>query len=218
MVSRASPAHAARKTLYARGGKRLFDIVLGAVLLIVLTPIMIGTAIAVGLTLGWPILYVQERPGRHEATFRLLKFRTMRLDRGGRQSDAARLSTVGRILRRGSLDELPQLMNVLVGDMALVGPRPLLNSYLPFYSASERIRFAVRPGITGLAQVSGRNELAWDDRLALDARYVSGYSFWLDCLILWRTLHNVIRGTGFQSDQAGVLPRLDEQRLRQREV
>jgi lipopolysaccharide/colanic/teichoic acid biosynthesis glycosyltransferase len=109
-------------------------------------------------------------------------------------------------------------MNVLVGDMALVGPRPLLNSYLPFYSASERIRFAVRPGITGLAQVSGRNELAWDDRLALDAQYVSSYSFWLDCLILWRTLHNVIRGTGFQSDQAGVLPRLDEQRLGQREV
>jgi lipopolysaccharide/colanic/teichoic acid biosynthesis glycosyltransferase len=216
MVGHASPVHAPAQTFYSRGGKRVLDITVSAALLLLLSPVMLASALAVALTLGWPILYIRERPGRYEAPFRLLKFRTMRFSRTDDEPDAARLTAVGRLMRRASLDELPQLINVLAGDMALVGPRPLLDSYLPFYTPAERIRFAVRPGVTGLAQVSGRNELAWDDRLALDVQYVSRCSLRLDSLILWRTLHNVVRGTGFQTDQASVLPRLDEHRLRQR--
>jgi sugar transferase EpsL len=196
----------------------VLDITVSTALLLLLSPVLLAAGLAVALTLGWPILYVQERPGRHEAPFRLLKFRTMRRGLDDRQPDATRLTPVGRFMRRASLDELPQLINVLVGEMALVGPRPLLDSYLPFYTAAERIRFAVRPGVTGLAQVSGRNELAWDDRLALDVQYVARCSLRLDSLILWRTLHNVIRGTGFHTDQATVLPRLDEQRVFQRDA
>jgi lipopolysaccharide/colanic/teichoic acid biosynthesis glycosyltransferase len=213
MVDRESP-NGLPETAYVRAGKRALDVLLSAALLVALSPVIVAVAIAVAVTLGWPILYIRERPGRYEVPFRLLKFRTMR-GRDDSGPHASRLTALGRLLRRTSLDELPQLLNVLVGDMALVGPRPLLNSYLPFYTSAERIRFVVRPGVTGLAQVSGRNELAWDDRLALDVQYVSRCSFRLDSLILWRTLHNVIRGTGFQNDQANVLPRLDEQRLRQ---
>ena len=184
--------------LYEKYVKRPLDCVLAALLLVLLSPVMGVLAWLVRIKLGAPVIFHQERPGRDERIFRLCKFRTMtdaRDEKGELLSDSDRLTPFGRRLRETSLDELPELWNVVKGDMAIVGPRPLLVQYLPAYTARERHRHDVRPGITGLAQVNGRNYLPWDARLALDVEYVKRITFFGDIRIVTQTIRQVIRGT-----------------------
>ncbi|HEX6038652.1 sugar transferase [Longimicrobium sp.] len=176
------------------GLKRLLDLALAVPALVILSPVLAGTALLVRLRLGTPVLFRQERPGLHGRPFRLLKFRTMRdaLDsRGEPLPDEQRLTAFGRRLRSTSLDELPTLWNVVRGDMSLVGPRPLLMEYLPRYSPEQARRHEVRPGITGWAQVNGRNALSWDEKFRLDVWYVDHRSLALDLRILWMTVRKV---------------------------
>lgn len=178
---------------------RVLDVIGAAVLAVVALPVLVVVAIVLWIKQGRPILFVHERAGRHGQPFRLVKFRTMTeaTDANGQvRPDAERVTTVGRVLRRLSLDELPELWNVLVGDMALVGPRPLPIRYLPRYRETELRRHHVRPGLTGWAQINGRNALEWDDRLALDVWYVDHRSFTLDMRILARTVGVVVGGSG----------------------
>lgn len=178
--------------------KRVFDVTVSSVLAIVLAPVAAGVAVAVAVKLGRPILFKQERPGLHGETFHMLKFRTMlepNISRGW-VTDAQRLTPLGRKLRSTSLDELPAIINVLKGEMSLVGPRPLLVSYLELYSAEQSRRHEVRPGITGLAQVKGRNSVNWDERFRLDVDYVDRRSFWLDLRILALTVFTVLKRDG----------------------
>ena len=179
--------------------KRAFDIAGSLVLLVALSPLIALVAAIVRLSLGKPVLFRQVRPGKDGRPFVLLKFRTMRAATGeaGRpQGDADRLTGLGRFLRSLSLDELPELWNMLRGDMSLVGPRPLLTDYLPLYSPEQARRLEVRPGITGWAQVNGRNALTWDERFRLDVWYVDHVSLLLDLRILIRTLLTVLRREG----------------------
>jgi lipopolysaccharide/colanic/teichoic acid biosynthesis glycosyltransferase len=179
--------------------KRMFDIFVGLLLLCLSSPIMIGVAITVRVKIGSPILFQQKRVGYHEQIFTLLKFRTMtnEKDQNGEDlPDSIRLTKVGLLLRRLSMDELPQLLNVLKGDMSLVGPRPLLVRYLPYYTLEETKRHTVRPGITGYAQIHGRNELDWDSRLALDVKYVEERSFLLDLGIILKTITKTLKREG----------------------
>ena len=190
--------------------KRLFDLVAAAVGLVVLSPLLLVLAIVVAIDLGRPVLFSQMRPGLGGRPFRLVKFRTMR-DARGRDGlplpDAARLTRFGRLLRASSLDELPELWNVLKGEMSLVGPRPLLMEYLPLYSPEQARRHEVRPGITGWAQVNGRNSLAWPARLALDVWYVDHRSFVLDLRILLLTVARVVQRKDIaQAGQATMTP------------
>ena len=183
--------------------KRGLDFCAALFLLIVASPLLAVAATAVRLTMGGPVLFRQTRAGREGSLFTLLKLRTMR---GGLADDAARLTPLGRCLRATSIDELPQLWNVLRGDMSLVGPRPLLPEYLPRYSPAQARRHAVRPGITGLAQVCGRNTLGWPERLALDVRYVEQRSLGLDLWILWRTARTVLRRDGISAAGHVTMP------------
>ncbi|WP_449243002.1 sugar transferase [Desulfovibrio sp.] len=173
--------------------KRFLDVLLSALLLAILSPLLAATALAVRLGLGPGVLFRQERPGLGGRPFTLLKFRTMRPGPG---PDAARLTRLGRFLRRASLDELPELWNVLRGDMSLVGPRPLLMRYLPLYTPRQARRMEVLPGITGWAQVNGRNALTWEERFELDIWYVEHRSLVLDLRILGRTAWTVLSGRG----------------------
>jgi len=189
--------------------KRAFDIVVAALLLVLLAPLMALTALAVRIRLGRPVIFVQPRPGKGGRIFRLYKFRTMREVHGPDGAplpDAERLTGLGRVLRASSLDELPELWNVLRGDMSLVGPRPLLVEYLDRYSPRQARRHEVRPGITGLAQVGGRNLLGWDERLELDVRYVDERTFWLDLKILLLTLGTVVRREGITGEGHATMP------------
>ncbi|CAN5161825.1 sugar transferase [soil metagenome] len=176
--------------------KRWMDTVVSAVALLVVTPVIALVAVVVRFTMGRPVLFRQERVGVGEKPFTVLKFRTMRPLRPGQPKppDAERMTRTGATLRRLSLDELPQLWNIFRGDMSLVGPRPLYARYLPYYTPTERRRHEVRPGITGLAQVTGRNSLDWDTRLAMDARYVDEMSLALDLRILALTVVRVLQG------------------------
>lgn len=152
--------------------------------------------------MGAPVLFSQTRPGRHGKPFKMIKFRTMRdaIDADGRPlPDAERLTKLGRFLRSSSLDELPELWNVLKGDMSLVGPRPLLMEYLPLYSEEQARRHEVRPGVTGWAQVNGRNAISWDEKFALDVWYVDNRSLWLDLKIIWLTLRKVVKREGISA-------------------
>jgi lipopolysaccharide/colanic/teichoic acid biosynthesis glycosyltransferase len=179
--------------------KRLFDIVAGLLLLCVFSPIMLGVAILVRLKLGSPILFKQERVGYNERIFTLYKFRTMtnqKDEAGNDLPDSIRLTKAGLLLRRLSMDELPQLLNVVKGDMSLVGPRPLLVRYLPYYTPEERKRHSVRPGITGYAQVEGRNQLDWTSRLKLDVTYVENLSFLIDLRIIVKTISKTLKREG----------------------
>jgi sugar transferase EpsL len=179
--------------------KRLFDIVGAGALLIVLSPILAGVAAAVVVMMGRPVLFRQQRPGWHGHLFTILKFRTMvnATDADGRPlPDAQRIRSLGRFLRRTSLDELPELVNILRGDMSLVGPRPLLLEYLPRYTDEQMRRHEVRPGLTGWSQVNGRNALTWDEKFALDVWYVDHRSMRLDLQILRKTIGNVVKGEG----------------------
>jgi len=179
--------------------KRLLDFLAAALGLAILSPVIAATAAAVALRLGRPVLFRQVRPGLHGRPFTLVKFRTMTDARGpdGEPlSDEERMTPFGRWLRRTSLDELPQLWNVLRGDMSLVGPRPLLMQYLPLYDAQQARRHEVRPGITGWAQVNGRNAPSWDERFAMDVWYVDHRSLRLDARILLMTVFRVLRPQG----------------------
>ena len=188
---------------YRRRGKRLVD-VLGAMGMLILTaPVQIAAVAAVRRALGTPILYRQSRPGLGGRPFVLLKFRTMsdaRDVRGDLLPDADRLGRLGRFLRATSIDELPEAWNVLKGDMSLVGPRPLLMEYLPLYSDEQARRHEVRPGITGWAQVNGRNGQSWEEKFECDVWYVDHVSFTLDVRILWRTIVLVLRRRGIASE------------------
>lgn len=187
--------------------KRGIDIIGSAVLLVVTAPIQVGAAVAVAVALGRPVLFRQRRPGKEATPFTLLKFRTMLLpdETVGRLSDEDRLTRFGRFLRSTSMDELPTLWNVLKGDMSLVGPRPLLMRYIDRYTPEQARRHEVRPGVTGLAQVSGRNSLSWEAKFRLDVEYVDRRSLALDVLILVKTLKSVVSRTGISaSGQATV--------------
>lgn len=181
---------------YLSCGKRMFDLVVAILGLIVVSPILIVATLLVRIQLGSPVLFKQMRPGLYEKPFAILKFRTMTdaLDMDGKLfPDAQRLTPLGAFLRRTSIDELPELMNVLKGDMSIVGPRPLFMDYLPYYSNRERLRHTVRPGITGLSQVNGRNYLPWDERLEMDVKYVEKISFYLDIKIIFQTFFQVLK-------------------------
>lgn len=180
--------------------KRGMDIVVSAVGLVVTAPLQLVVAGVVRATMGKPVLFRQPRPGKDEVIFELVKFRTMRHPDADHQTDAERLTSVGRFLRSTSLDELPTLWNVLKGDMSLVGPRPLLVNYLPLYSAGQARRHEVRPGITGLAQISGRNALEWDEKFRLDVEYVTGRRLALDVGIICRTILAVLSRRGINAD------------------
>ena len=179
--------------------KRMFDFAVALGLTFLLSPVIVATAAAIAWRMGLPVLFRQQRPGLHGRPFEVLKFRTMAEAAGADGQplpDEARLTPLGALLRRFSLDELPQLFNVLRGDMSLVGPRPLLMEYLPLYSAEQMRRHDVRPGITGWSQVNGRNALSWEDKFALDVWYVDHRSFWLDLKILAMTAERVFSGSG----------------------
>lgn len=180
--------------MYKHFFKRLLDIMISGIGLICLSPIIGILAILVRTKLGSPIIFKQERPGRNEKIFTLKKFRTMTNEcdaAGNLLPDAQRLTKFGRFLRSTSLDELPELWNIFCGDMSLIGPRPLLISYLPYYTQREKLRHTVRPGLTGLAQISGRNYLEWDKRLEKDVEYVENLSFGLDFKIFFMTIKKV---------------------------
>jgi len=193
--------------------KRAMDLCAAATLLLMLSPVMLLAALTVRQSLGAPVLFVQERIGRAGARFRMVKFRTMLAsapgEEPGPESDARRLTRLGRVLRSTSIDELPELWNVLRGEMSLVGPRPLLPEYLPLYSARQARRHEVRPGITGLAQVSGRNSLDWPSRLELDVRYVEERSMSLDLRILWLTIWKVLRRDGIAQEGRETMERFN---------
>jgi len=179
--------------------KRLLDLAVSALLLTLLAPALLVLMLLVFLQLGSPVFFAQERPGLRGTPFRIYKFRTMTAERdaaGRLRSDGERLVSLGRFLRATSLDELPEFFNVLRGEMSLVGPRPLLMEYLALYSAEQARRHEVRPGITGWAQVNGRNALSWEDKFRLDVWYVDNRSFWLDLKILWLTAGAVVRRDG----------------------
>lgn len=189
--------------------KRAFDLIMAALLLVVLSLPMLLIMVFVRLDMGSPVMFRQQRPGLHGRPFYMIKFRTMtdaRAPEGGLLPDAQRLTPLGRFLRSTSLDELPELWNVLRGDMSLVGPRPLLMEYLPLYSASQARRHEVRPGITGWAQVNGRNAISWDKRFELDVWYVDHHGLCLDIRILWMTVGKVFRRDGISAAGEATMP------------
>nr|WP_232483672.1 sugar transferase [Brevibacterium yomogidense] len=209
--------HARRRTPLRLAVKRVLDVVGASIGLLVLSPLLLCVAITVRIRLGAPVLFTQWRTGRHGAAFTMLKFRTM-TDAVGADGellpDDQRLTACGRLLRRTSLDELPELLNVLRGDMSLVGPRPLLESYTEHFTEVEARRLLVRPGITGLAQVRGRNTVGWDDRLAWDVEYVDGLSVRRDLRLLLETVAAVLRSDGVVEDPSSVMEDFDVERAR----
>src|SRR5690625_3950061 len=191
--------------------KRMFDIIGAGVGILLTLPVTGGIAFLIYLQMGRPVLFWQTRPGLHGRPFRMVKFRTMRdaVNADGEVlPDSARLTRLGRSLRATSLDELPELWNVLRGEMSLVGPRPLLMEYLPLYTKEEMLRHKVRPGITGLAQVSGRNMVPWDERLALDVKYVRERNIMLDISIIVQTVFKVLK-----QDDIKVIPSITGKKL-----
>jgi len=190
--------------------KRLFDITTSAIALLLLALPLLALVVLVRRKLGYPAFFRQVRPGLHGQPFEMLKLRTMTDARGPDGAllpDADRLTPFGRFLRASSLDELPELWNVLKGDMSLVGPRPLLVEYLPLYSPEQARRHEVRPGITGWAQVNGRNALGWEEKFALDVWYVDHRSLWLDIKILWLTVKKVLVRDGISAAGEATMPR-----------
>lgn len=189
--------------MYAKYIKRILDFILSLLAIIVLSPILLIIAILVRSKLGSPIIFKQKRPGKDEKIFTLYKFRTMTDEKdknGNLLPDDVRLTKFGKLLRSTSLDELPELINILKGDMSIVGPRPLLVKYLPLYNKEQKQRHDVRPGFTGYAQVNGRNALSWEDRFSLDVEYVNCISFLLDIKIVLKTIKVVLCREGITSD------------------
>jgi undecaprenyl phosphate N,N'-diacetylbacillosamine 1-phosphate transferase len=197
-----------KRGLYYIFFKRLIDVAVSFLVLILLSPVFMFIFLLVRVKLGSPVLFRQERPGRNEKLFVLYKFRTMTDERdinGELLPDDVRLTRFGRFLRSTSLDELPEFYNILKGDMSLIGPRPLLVSYLPLYSSEQRRRHEVRPGLSGLAQTNGRNLLSWEDRFRLDVEYVDNITFAGDVMIILATIKNVLRRDGISSETSATM-------------
>ena len=189
--------------------KRLFDILFALAWLIGFSPLLLGVAVLVRLKLGSPILFSQVRPGKDGAPFRMVKFRSMTDERdasGALLPDNARLTAFGKFLRSSSLDEFPEMLNVLLGHMSVVGPRPLLMEYVPLYNASQRRRLDVKPGVTGWAQINGRNALSWDEKFALDVWYVENRGLLLDLRIVALTFFKVFARSGIDNSAADTMP------------
>lgn len=188
--------------------KRFFDIFSSLIAIIILSPVLIITAILVRTKLGSPVLFKQERPGKDEKIFTLMKFRTMtdeRDENGELLPDEVRLTKFGKFLRSTSIDELPELFNILKGDMSVIGPRPLLVRYLPRYNEHQHRRHEVRPGLSGWAQVNGRNTVSWEDKFDMDVEYVDNYSLIMDIKILIMTVKNVLKREGISSDTSATM-------------
>lgn len=197
-----------KKRIYEKYLKRIQDFICSLLALIVLSPILLIVAVLVRIKLGGPVLFTQERPGLDGKVFRLYKFRTMtnQTDEYGQLlPDEERLTEFGKMLRATSLDELPELINILKGDMAVVGPRPLLVKYLPRYNAHQARRHDVRPGLTGYAQVNGRNAISWEDKFDLDVEYVDHVTFLGDWKIIFKTVKNVVAREGISSDTSATM-------------
>jgi lipopolysaccharide/colanic/teichoic acid biosynthesis glycosyltransferase len=186
--------------------KRAFDVAVASVLLLLVSPVLGVIAALIRALDGPPVLFRQRRSGLHGRSFHLRKFRTMSTESEDPTTDADRITPLGRVLRSTSLDELPTLWNVVTGDMSLVGPRPLPERYLPRYDARQRRRLDVRPGITGLAQVTGRNELSWEERFELDVEYVERAGLRTDLRILWATARSVLRREGIEAADSVTMP------------
>ncbi|MCI6253612.1 sugar transferase [Eubacterium coprostanoligenes] len=188
--------------------KRILDIISSLLAIIILSPLLAVTAVLVKTKLGSPVLFKQERPGKDEKIFTLMKFRTMtdeRDENGELLPDEVRLTKFGKFLRSTSIDELPELFNILKGDMSVIGPRPLLVKYLPRYNEHQHRRHEVRPGLSGWAQVNGRNTVSWEDKFDMDVHYVDNYSFAMDVKILFMTVLNVIKKEGISSETSATM-------------
>ena len=189
--------------------KRIFDIFFSLGWLIVFLPLLLVVAILVRIKLGSPVLFLHERPGKDGKPFRIVKFRSMtdaRDAEGKLLSDNERLTAFGKLLRASTLDEFPEMWNVLIGEMSVVGPRPLMMSYLPRYNATQRRRMEVRPGVTGWAQINGRNAISWEQKFALDVWYVDNQSLWLDLKIIYRTFFKVFARSGINHSAEQPMP------------
>jgi lipopolysaccharide/colanic/teichoic acid biosynthesis glycosyltransferase len=189
--------------------KRIFDIFFSLGWLIVFSPLLLVVAILVRIKLGSPVLFLHERPGKDGKPFRIVKFRSMtdaRDAEGKLLSDNERLTAFGKFLRASTLDEFPEMWNVLIGEMSVVGPRPLMMSYLPRYNATQRRRMEVRPGVTGWAQINGRNAISWEQKFALDVWYVDNQSLWLDLKIIYRTFFKVFARSGINHSAEQPMP------------
>lgn len=190
--------------------KRLLDIVGASIGVLLLSPVLILLTCRISKDMGKPVFFRQTRPGKHAKPFEMIKFRSMRdaVDEAGNLlPDSERITSFGQKLRSSSLDELPELWNVLKGDMSLVGPRPLLMEYLPLYTPEQARRMDVRPGITGWAQVNGRNAISWEEKFKLDVWYVENHTVWLDLKILWVTIIRVARKDGISADGEATMPK-----------
>ena len=197
-----------KKGIYGRAVKRLIDIIVSFIGLLLLSPLLLFTAFLVKIKLGNPVIFKQKRPGLHEKIFTLYKFRTMtdKRDKNGELlPDEVRLTRFGQILRSTSIDELPELINILKGDMSIVGPRPLLVQYLPLYNEHQKRRHEVRPGLTGLAQINGRNAISWEEKFDLDVQYVDGVKFVMDCKIMLLTIEKVLKREGISAENAATM-------------
>lgn len=188
--------------------KRILDIIFSLLAIIILSPLLAVTAVLVKTKLGSPVLFKQERPGKDEKIFTLMKFRTMtdeRDENGELLPDEVRLTKFGKFLRSTSIDELPELFNILKGDMSVIGPRPLLVEYIPRYNEHQHRRHEVRPGLSGWAQVNGRNSISWEEKFDLDVEYVDNYSFAMDVKILFMTVLNVLKKEGISSETSATM-------------
>lgn len=189
--------------IYRRFFKRPLDIILALIAITLLSPVLLLVALLVRINLGSPIIFKQHRPGMNEQIFTMYKFRTMtdeKDENGELLSDSLRLTHFGKFLRSTSMDELPELFNIIKGDMSIIGPRPLLVQYLPLYNKNQKRRHEVRPGLTGLAQISGRNSICWEDKFNLDVEYVESISFVKDCKILFLTVKKIILQEGINQE------------------
>lgn len=206
--------------MYAKYIKRILDLILSLMALIVLMPLMIIIGILVRINLGSPIIFKQKRPGKNEKIFTLYKFRTM-IDKrdidGNLLPDEYRLTKFGKFLRSTSLDELPELINIIKGDMSIVGPRPLLVEYLPYYTEEEKHRHDVRPGLTGLAQVNGRNAISWEEKLKYDTEYIKKISFYSDLKIIFKTIKKTIKREDILMGNEFVVGKFIDQRKNKKE-
>lgn len=194
--------------MYEKYGKRCFDFILAGSAFIILLPVYLILAVLVRYKLGSPVLFTQERPGKDEKIFKMYKFRSMTSEtdeKGQLLPDEVRLTPFGKKLRSSSLDELPELLNIIKGDMSIVGPRPLLVHYLPLYNEEQKKRHNVRPGLTGLAQINGRNALSWEDKFAYDVKYVQKVTLLGDIKIIFQTIVKVVKRDGISSDTSATM-------------
>lgn len=199
-------------TMYAKYIKRILDFTLSLFALIILSPVLLVVAFLVKVKLGSPIIFKQKRPGKNEKIFTLYKFRTMtdeKDEEGNLLSDEIRLTKFGKFLRSTSLDELPELINILKGEMSIVGPRPLLVEYLPLYNENQKHRHDVRPGLTGLAQISGRNSISWEEKFDEDLEYIEKISFLQDVKIILRTVLKVVKREGISDENTETMQRFE---------